>query len=63
MTRAFLLVAVLLVAACSSRQLYDAGSGWRHGECNRAIESAERARCMDTASKDHDSYRREAGQR
>ena len=56
-----MLIALPLLGACTSRQVYDAGVGWRQNECNQMMEPAERARCMETANKDYDSYRREAG--
>lgn len=49
----------LIVAGCSGRQVYDAGLGWRQNECNRMVDAAERARCLETANKDYDGYSRE----
>ncbi|MFZ5875691.1 MAG: hypothetical protein ACOYXU_04690 [Nitrospirota bacterium] len=57
MCRLFAVVLLLLVSACSSRQLYDAGEGWRRHECNRLLDYDERARCMETATMPYDTYR------
>lgn len=54
-----ILSVVLLLGACTSRQVYDAGLGWRQNECNRMVDAAERARCLETANKDYDGYSRE----
>lgn len=48
----------LLVAGCSGRQIYDSAAGWRQNECQKILESAERARCMENANKDYDSYKK-----
>lgn len=55
---AALLVGAVL-AGCSGRQVYDAGLGWRQNECNRMVDAAERARCLEKANKDYDGYSRE----
>ncbi len=51
--------AMLLLGACTSRQVYDAGAGWRQNECNKSIDAGERARCMETATRDYDAYRKQ----
>lgn len=48
----------LLVAGCTGRQIYDSAAGWRQNECQKILESAERARCMENANKDYDSYKK-----
>jgi hypothetical protein len=55
------LIAALLLAlaACSDRQLYQSAAGWRQNECQKILENAERARCLEAANKDYDSYRKE----
>jgi hypothetical protein len=50
---------MLLLGACTSRQVYDAGAGWRQNECNKSIDAGERARCMETATRDYDAYRKQ----
>ena len=49
----------LTVGGCSSRQIYQSATGWRQNECQKILESAERARCMDAANKDYDTYSKE----
>ncbi len=49
----------ILSSGCSGRQIYESGVGWRQNECQKILESAERARCLETANKDYDSYNRE----
>ncbi|HEX6691631.1 MAG TPA: hypothetical protein VF110_10840 [Burkholderiales bacterium] len=41
---AFLLAAML--AACSSQQLENNAAGWREAECDRAIDTPLRERCL-----------------
>jgi len=50
---------LLALAACSGRQIYQSAAGWRQNECQRILENAERARCLESANKDYDSYRKE----
>jgi Flp pilus assembly protein TadD len=56
-------IAALLfaLAACSGRQVYQSALGWRQGECQKMLDSAERARCMESAGKDYDTYSKERG--
>ena len=49
----------LTVTGCSGREIYQSGLGWRQNECQKMLESAERARCLETANTDYDSYNRE----
>ena len=57
---AVMVVGVLFVlSGCSSREIYQSGTGWRQSECQKILDGAERARCMETANKDYDSYDRE----
>ena len=52
-----LMLASLLVAAgCSARQVYQSATGWRQNECQKILHDAERARCMEEANKDFDTY-------
>ena len=54
-----ILVCALGLAACSGRQLYESAAGWRQNECQKILESADRARCMETATKEYDAYSRQ----
>jgi hypothetical protein len=52
------MMAVAVVSpACSGRQAYDAGYGWRMHECQRILDDNERARCLETAKMDYDTYK------
>ena len=61
--RVYLLCSVMLAAlpitGCTGRQVYDSAAGWRQSECNKILDDAARAKCMETASKDYDRYRKE----
>jgi len=56
---ACLTLVTMVMTACTSRQMYDSAAGWRRTECNKLLEDAARARCMETAGKDYDTYRKE----
>lgn len=57
-----LMLVALLTSACTTRQMYDSAAGWRRHECDKILDEAARARCMETASKDYDTYRKEQAQ-
>jgi hypothetical protein len=52
---------LLLLAACSAEQGYNAGQGWQRNQCMRIPDKAEYDRCMAGASTSYDSYKRETG--
>jgi hypothetical protein len=54
-----ILASMFVLAGCSGRQIYQSAAGWRLNECQKILENAERARCMEQASKDYETYRRE----
>lgn len=58
-----LLVAVLFLGiactGCSNKELYKAGRGWQHTECQKIVDNEERARCMEAANKSHEQYEKE----
>jgi hypothetical protein len=54
-----ILVSLLVLAGCSGRQIYQSAAGWRLNECQKILEDAERARCMEQANKDYDTYSKE----
>ncbi|HVY04905.1 MAG TPA: hypothetical protein VHB46_02910 [Burkholderiales bacterium] len=61
-TRFAIFVAIAgLAAGCTSRQIYQSAAGWRQNECQKILESADRAQCMDSANKDYDTYSKERG--
>jgi hypothetical protein len=55
------LLATLALAGCSGRQIYQSAAGWRMNECQKILEGAERARCLQSANKDYDTYKKEKG--
>lgn len=54
-----LVLAALLTSGCTGRQVYDSAAGWRQSECDKLLDDAARAKCMETANKDYDRYRKE----
>lgn len=52
-------VAALLQYGCSNRQVYESAAGWRQAECNKLLDDAARARCIATANRDYDTYRKQ----
>ena len=45
-----LLIPALALAACTGRQVYESAAGWRQIECQKTLDDADRARCMETAN-------------
>ncbi|MEO8007950.1 MAG: hypothetical protein ABI728_05450 [Betaproteobacteria bacterium] len=54
-----MVLSIGVVAGCSGRQIYQSAAGWRQNECQKILEDGERARCMQQANKDFDTYSRE----
>jgi hypothetical protein len=54
-----ILASMLILAGCSGRQIYQSAASWRQNECQKILEGAERARCMEQANKDYDTYNKE----
>ena len=52
------LLVALLSAGCTERQLYDSATGWRQSECNKILDQTARAKCLETATRAHDRYRK-----
>jgi uncharacterized protein YcfL len=53
-------VLVLLLAGCSSDQLYASGRNAQRNTCMKQADAAARDRCMQDAGMSHDVYRKEA---
>lgn len=53
------LFAVLICTACSSEQVYNAGTGLRRNECNAAQDQDARQRCLKNADKPYEDYKKE----
>jgi hypothetical protein len=54
-----ILVACCLLAACTSRQLYDSAQGWQRNECNRLVDLQDRKRCLESSATSYDEYKRQ----
>ncbi len=52
-------LALVFLSACSDRQIYDSGQGWRENECNNMIDADKQRQCLEQASKPYDVYDRE----
>ncbi|MFN9772800.1 MAG: hypothetical protein ACK54X_09270 [Burkholderiales bacterium] len=52
-------LAALLLAGCTSREVYQASQGWRRSTCDGMVEPERRAACLERADRDYDAYRRE----
>lgn len=50
----------LLLAGCSSQQLYGAGQAWQRNECQRIQNAEERSRCMQSTARSYDEYQKDA---
>ncbi|MGC4076432.1 MAG: hypothetical protein QM702_05250 [Rubrivivax sp.] len=51
----------LLLAACSSEQLYATGRNAQRSECMKQADSTARDCCLKDAGMSHDAYQKEAG--
>lgn len=50
----------LLLASCSSEQLYATGRNAQRAECMKQADAASRDRCLKDADMSHDAYKRDA---
>ncbi len=48
----------ILLAACDTRQLYDAGQAYQRNRCDRLVNPQEHEQCLDAAGPSYDDYRR-----
>lgn len=51
---------LFVLAACSSRELYQTGQGWQKQECQKLADIAERQRCEKSAALSYERYKAEA---
>jgi len=52
--------AFVLLAGCSSQQLYSVGQGWQKQECQKLADMAERQRCEKSSALSYERYKAEA---
>ncbi len=52
--------ALLVLAGCSSQQLYNVGQGWQKQECQKLADVAERQRCEKSTEMSYERYKAEA---
>ena len=50
----------LILAACSSEQLYATGRNAQRSECMKQADGTARDRCLKDAGVSHDAYQKEA---
>ena len=55
-----LLPVTVALGGCSSQQLHGAGQAWQRNECFKIADQQERSRCLSSASKSYEQYKREA---
>lgn len=54
-----MVLAAVLLASCSSRQVYDSAQGWRQNECNKIVDPDKQRACLEEADKSYDAYKKE----
>lgn len=59
-TTAPLVLGTLLLAACSTEQLYASGRSSQRAECLKQADAAARERCLKDANTSYDTYKKEA---
>jgi hypothetical protein len=52
-------LAAVLLAGCTSREVYQSSQGWRRSTCDGIVEPERRAACLERADRDYGAYRRE----
>jgi len=59
-TRITVALIALLLAACSSEQIYATGRNAQRAECVKQADGVSRDRCLKDADMSHDAYKKEA---
>ena len=54
------ILASVVAGGCSSQEVYGAGQAWQRQECSKMTDSQDRGRCMASASRSYDEYKRDA---
>ena len=52
-------LALSVLAGCTSRQVYQGAQGWRRSTCDGIVDPERRAACIEAADRDFDAYRRD----
>ena len=55
----WLLIAFLLLAACSSHQLYETGQNYQRQQCYKLPDPQDMKRCLDVLDRPYEAYERE----
>ena len=58
--RSFAAASFMLLAGCSSQQLYIVGQGWQKQECQKLADLSERQRCEKSNAMSYERYKAEA---
>jgi len=59
-TRITVALIALVLAACSSEQIYATGRNAQRAECVKQADGVSRDRCLKDADMSHDAYKKEA---
>jgi hypothetical protein len=57
--RAAVLAVLLAAAGCTSEQVYRSAQAWQQNQCEKNIDGAERARCMQNAGPGYEAYKQQ----
>lgn len=50
---------VLMLAACSERQVYQSSQGWRQNECGKIVDVEKNEACLRDANKPYTDYQKD----
>ncbi len=53
-------VMLVLLGACTSQQVFGTGQEWQKQQCRQIPDTAERARCLQSAARSYEDYKTEA---
>lgn len=52
-----LLTSLIILSACSEKQVYQSGDGWRQLECSKILDEKQRNRCYEHANRRYEDYK------